>query len=61
MPDLETAIATNASQPKRVVIDNSAVEQHPLPEQIEADRYLRSNAVQSAGIRLFRLRHQGTA
>lgn len=43
MPDdLETAITENASQPKRVQGDAGSMEQHSLPEQIAADRYLAS-------------------
>jgi len=40
MADLETDIEENAQGPKRVTGDSGSVDQHPLPDQIEADKYL---------------------
>ena len=43
-PDLEQAIRDNAAQPAKASVDGQSVEQHPLKDQIEADRYLESKA-----------------
>lgn len=44
--DLASAIRENASGPKRASGDSSSVEQHPLMDQIEAEKFLASkNAV----------------
>ena len=43
-PDLEQAIRDNALQPAKASVDGQSVEQHPLKDQIEADRYLASKA-----------------
>lgn len=41
MPDpLDTAIQDNAAGPAKVAGDAGSVEQHKLPDQIAADRYL---------------------
>jgi hypothetical protein len=40
--DLEQNIRDNAAGPKRAKGDSAEMEQHPLPEQIAADRYLES-------------------
>lgn len=41
MPDAITdKISENAQGPKQVVSDGINVEQHPLKDQIEADKYL---------------------
>jgi len=42
--DIEKAIRENATGPKSARSDAGEVEQHSLPEQIEADRYLNSKA-----------------
>lgn len=43
MPDeLDNTIEDNAKGPAKVSGDAGSVEQHPLTEQIEADRYLAS-------------------
>ncbi len=49
MPDdLEDDIRRNAQGPAKASGDAGSVEQHPLPDQIEADRYLASkDAAQS--------------
>ena len=41
---VETAIAESAVGPKSVTTPDGTVTQHPLPEQIEADRYLKNRA-----------------
>jgi len=55
MPDdLQDAIETNAQAPKRVVSDGVEAEQHSLPDQIAADRYLSNKtaaAVATRGLR----------
>ena len=48
--DLSDAISTNAQQPKKMTGDEGSVEQHSLSEQIEADRYLKSNAAARRGL-----------
>ena len=40
--DLDDTIQQNAQGPARVSGDAGSVEQHKLPDQIEADRYLAS-------------------
>ncbi len=40
--ELEQAIRDNAQGPARAQGDAGSVQQHPLPDQIEADRYLAS-------------------
>ena len=45
--DLTESIAESAAGPKRVRGDNLEVEVHPLPDQIAADRYVKSNAAAS--------------
>jgi len=39
---LADRIEENAGDPKHVEADGVVADQHPLPDQIEADRYLRS-------------------
>jgi len=56
--DLEQNIRENAQGPRRAQGDAGSVEQHPLSEQIEADRYLASKyAVKDPkrGLRLTKL------
>ncbi|KAA0219594.1 MAG: hypothetical protein KJ057_09775 [Phycisphaerae bacterium] len=51
MPEeLEQAISQNAQGPKRASGDSGSVEQHPLTEQIEADRYLSSKEAAKKGL-----------
>lgn len=62
--DLSTTIQENAQGPKRAQGDSGSVEQHPLAEQIEADRYLASKAAvkdPKRGLRLTKLVPPGTA
>ena len=43
MPDdLTQSIQDNAQQPAKASGDAGSVEQHPLPDQIAADRYLQA-------------------
>ena len=49
--DLENAIEENAAGPKRASGDSGSIEQHPLKDQIEADKYLAAKkAAQSKGL-----------
>ena len=62
--NLDTQIRDNAAGPKKATGDSSSVEQHPLADQISADRYLASKmAVKSRGlgIRLSKLVPPGGA
>ena len=56
---IEDAIETSATGPRRASDDNGSFEQHPLGDQIAADRYLKSrNATKSGrglGIKLTKL------
>jgi hypothetical protein len=40
--DLTQAIVDNATGPLKAASDAGSMEQHPLPEQIAADKYLQS-------------------
>lgn len=40
--DLDSTILENASGPAKASGDAGSMEQHPLPDQIAADRYLQS-------------------
>jgi hypothetical protein len=40
--DLADTIRTNAEGPSKASGDSGSMEQHPLPDQIAADRYLES-------------------
>lgn len=49
--NLEEKIKDNASGPAKVSSDGCSVEQHPLADQIAADKYLASkNAAQRKGL-----------
>ncbi|HUU11436.1 MAG TPA: hypothetical protein VM431_12995 [Phycisphaerae bacterium] len=66
MPDdLQDAIETNAQAPRRVVSDGVEAEQHPLPAQIAADRYLSSQTAAAAsasrGLRFSKIKPGGAA
>ena len=61
--DLENAIEENATGPKKASGDSGSVEQHPLKDQIEADRYLAAKKAAQAkglGIKLARISPGGT-
>ena len=50
MPDeLQQQIEENAKQPRRASADGVEAEQHPLRDQIEADRYLESKNAMRRG------------
>ena len=59
--DLESAIQENAQGPKRAQGDAGSMEQHSLPDQIAADRYLNSKraANQGKGVRFSKLSPPG--
>jgi hypothetical protein len=40
--ELDESIAQNAQAPRKADVDGMTVEQHSLPDQIAADRYLQS-------------------
>ena len=61
---LDQEIRENAHGPKRARGDSGEVEQHPLPDQIAADRYLASKTAARArgmGIRVGKLIPPGAA
>ena len=64
MPDdLEESIHENATSPANVTGDQGSVEQHPLKDQIEADRYLASKKAARSkgfGVRFGKLVPPGT-
>lgn len=59
MPDaLKDAIEENAQAPKRAQGDAGSMEQHPLRDQIEADRYLeqaKASAKPARGLRFTKM------
>lgn len=57
MPTIEDTITENVANPRKVGSDGTIVEQHPLTEQIEVDRYLGSkNATKkNLGIKMTRI------
>ena len=48
--DLDNTIRQNAAGPRRARGDSGEMEQHPLREQIEADRYLNSKQAVNNGL-----------
>ena len=59
----EDAIKTNAEGPKRASGDGVSVEQHPLADQIAADKYLESKKASRAkglGVKLAKISPGGT-
>ncbi len=61
--DLKDTIRQNAQGPAKATIDGNSAEQHSLPDQIEADRYLASKAAsrkRTLGITLKKLVPPGT-
>ena len=64
MADLTTEIETNAQGPKQVTVDGIVMQEHSLPDQIEADRYLASKAASRAprrGLVMTKMSPPGTA
>jgi len=61
--DLEQKILENAKAPAKATGDSGSVEQHPLKDQIEADRYLaakKAAKTKRAGLRFAKLIPPGT-
>jgi hypothetical protein len=48
IPDLSGNISTSASSPQSASGDAGSVSSHPLPAQIQADRYLSARAARSS-------------
>ena len=48
--EIEDAIREAAQQPAEVSVDGQTVKQQPLPDQIEADRYLASKEAAKKGL-----------
>ena len=42
MSDLDETIETNAAQPRQASADGVSAQQHSLPDQIAADKYIES-------------------
>lgn len=61
--DLTQTIHDNAAAPAEASVDGRSAKQHPLPDQIEADRYLASKAAakKKLGIRLSKVIPPGAA
>ena len=62
--DLEQTIRENAKAPAKATGDSGSVEQHPLKDQIEADRYLASKKAAKSkrtGLRFAKLIPPGAA
>ncbi|MDD4818272.1 MAG: hypothetical protein PHI85_09915 [Victivallaceae bacterium] len=60
--EIDDSIRQNAAGPKSAEVDGQKVEQHSLPDQIEADKYLASKkAVKSrtSGLKFSKLCHSG--
>lgn len=49
LTDLTSTIEVNAAGPRRVTGDSGSIEQHSLPDQIAADRYVASKAAAKRG------------
>ena len=62
--NLNNTIKTNAEGPAKASGDSGSIEQHPLPDQIAADKYLESKKASRAkglGIKIAKLSPGGTA
>lgn len=61
--DLEESLRQNAQKPAKASGDSGSVEQHPLHDQIELDRYLNSKKAakrKGLGIRITKIIPPGT-
>lgn len=61
--ELDSTIEENAKGPAKATGDSGSMEQHPLPDQIEADRYLASKKAakgKGLGIKLVKIAPPGT-
>ena len=59
---IEDAIRQNAAGPKSAEVDGRKVEQHSLPDQIEADKYLASKKAmksRNSGLKFSKMSHSG--
>lgn len=59
---LEEALVKAASGPKSAEVDGQKVEQHSLPDLIEADRYLASKKAaksRTCGLKFAKMSHSG--
>ena len=59
---LDEAIVKSASGPKSAQVDGQRVEQHPLSDLVQADRYLASKRAargRYGGLRITRMSHSG--
>lgn len=64
MADLTETIKTNAEGPKKAAGDGIVVEQHPLPDQIAADRHQSAKAAAKRGgfpVRRIQVKAPGSA
>lgn len=51
MPDeISDAIEQNALGPKKATGDTGSMEQHPIPDQIAADKYVKSKDANTRGL-----------
>ena len=61
--DLDNQISENAAGPRKASGDSGSVEQHSLPDQIAADKYLESKKASRSkgfGVKLAKLSPGGT-
>jgi len=61
---LDNTISENAAGPRKASGDSGSIEQHSLPDQIAADKYLESKKASRAkglGIKLAKVSPGGTA
>ncbi|MBN1909113.1 MAG: hypothetical protein JW818_05185 [Pirellulales bacterium] len=61
--DVNDAIRENATGPKKVTGDAGSIEQHPLQDQIAADKYLASKQAarsKGLGVKLAKISPGGT-
>jgi hypothetical protein len=59
---LEEAIVRSASGPRSAQVDGQRVEQHPLSDLVQADRYLAAKKAargRYGGLRITRMSHSG--
>lgn len=59
---IEDAIRQNVAGPKSAEVDGQKVEQHSLPDQIEADKYLASKKAmksRNSGLKFSKMSHSG--
>ena len=60
--NLEESIRQNAAGPKSAEVDGQKVEQHSLPDQIEADKYVASKKAmksRNSGLKFSKMSHSG--